>query len=154
MIDEQYELAGAMEDLQQTFVALQAASQRFSDIFNGELSRFKIDAAGLLAPVDLIETCVGDLTINPIEMRCFWKTKPVELTVTESKIVMAMAKRPDQVFTRDYLLDAFFPDVFDRTIDSHIKRIRRKFEACDPDFNKPEFRKIHTLYGTGYRWNL
>jgi two-component system response regulator ChvI len=75
----------------------------------------------------------------------------VTLTVTEFLILEALAQRPGVVKTRNQLLDvAYQEDVYvdDRTIDSHIKRIRRKFRAIDPDFDA-----IETLYGVGYRFD-
>ena len=74
----------------------------------------------------------------------------MQLTVTEFLILEALANRPGHVKTRDQLMDAAYNDnvyVDDRTIDSHIKRLRRKFKAVDPDFNA-----IATLYGLGYRF--
>jgi two-component system response regulator ChvI len=77
-----------------------------------------------------------------------WNAKPVSLTVTEFLILEAMALRPGVVKSRNQLMDAAYSDdvyVDDRTIDSHIKRLRRKFRAVDP-----EFAAIDTLYGAGY----
>ena len=74
----------------------------------------------------------------------------MQLTVTEFLILEALAGRPGHVKTRDQLMDAAYNDdvyVDDRTIDSHIKRLRRKFKAVDPDF-----KAIATLYGLGYRF--
>ncbi len=83
--------------------------------------------------------------------RCTWEGKPVTLTVTEFLILETLAQRPGVVKNRNQLLDvAYQEDVFvdDRTIDSHIKRIRRKFRAADPQFDA-----IETLYGVGYRFS-
>ena len=67
----------------------------------------------------------------------------------ELKLTSTLAKRPDQLYDRDFLMSAFIPDGdSDRLVDSHIKRIRRKFEAVDRDF-----RQIYTIYSAGYRWN-
>ena len=79
-----------------------------------------------------------------------WVGDPVTLTVTEFLILHALAQRPGFVKSRDQLMDAAYDDqvyVDDRTIDSHIKRIRKKFRDVDNDFNS-----IETLYGVGYRY--
>ena len=92
----------------------------------------------------------GDLVLDPSRHVCTWKDIPVVLTVTEFLIVKALASRPGHVKTRDHLMDAAYDEQFyvdDRTIDSHIKRLRRKFRAVDPEFSN-----IETLYGIGYRY--
>ena len=79
-----------------------------------------------------------------------WKGEPVRLTVTEFLILQALATRPGYVKSRDNLMDAAYDDqvyVDDRTIDSHIKRIRKKFRESDKSFDA-----IETLYGVGYRY--
>ncbi len=90
----------------------------------------------------------GRLAMDPARHRVSWDGRPVSLTVTEFLILEAMALRPGVVKSRNQLMDAAYTeDVFvdDRTIDSHIKRLRRKFRAVDPDFAA-----IDTLYGAGY----
>jgi two-component system, OmpR family, response regulator ChvI len=92
----------------------------------------------------------GDLTLDSARHVCVWKNKPVELTVTEFLLVKTLAARPGHVKSRDQLMDAAYGDsiyVDDRTIDSHIKRLRKKFKDVDPDFAE-----IETLYGVGYRY--
>lgn len=92
----------------------------------------------------------GKLVLDPDRHVCLWDGKPVTLTVTEFLIFQALAQRPGIVKTREALMDAAYDDqvyVDDRTIDSHIKRLRKKFRAVDPDFNA-----IETLYGVGYRF--
>jgi two-component system response regulator ChvI len=92
----------------------------------------------------------GDLTLDSSRHLCAWRQKPVELTVTEFLIVKALAARPGHVKSRDQLMDAAYGEhiyVDDRTIDSHIKRLRRKFKLVDDDFGQ-----IETLYGIGYRY--
>ena len=92
----------------------------------------------------------GPLIMDPDKHTCTWNEKPVTLTVTEFLILSSLAKHPGHVRSRDQLLDAAFDGenyVNDRTIDSHIKRIRRKFELEDQTFNN-----IETLYGIGYRY--
>ncbi len=93
----------------------------------------------------------GRLTMDPARHRVEWDGKDVALTVTEFMILEALAQRPGIVKTRNQLLDAAYQDdiyVDDRTIDSHIKRLRRKFREIAPDFNA-----IDTLYGAGYRFS-
>jgi two-component system, OmpR family, response regulator ChvI len=92
----------------------------------------------------------GDLTLDPARHWCVWKNQPVTLTVTEFQLLYALAQRPGHVKSRDQLMDAAYENdayVDDRTIDSHVKRLRRKFKAIDPDFEA-----IETLYGVGYRY--
>lgn len=90
----------------------------------------------------------GQLAMDPARHEVTWAGKPVSLTVTEFLILEALAARPGVVKSRNQLMDvAYNDDVFvdDRTIDSHIKRLRRKFRAVDPQFGA-----IDTLYGAGY----
>jgi two-component system response regulator ChvI len=92
----------------------------------------------------------GELVLDPGRHLCTWKGRPVDLTVTEFLIVKALAQRPGHVKSRDQLMDAAYGEhvyVDDRTIDSHIKRLRKKFRAVDDDFAQ-----IETLYGIGYRY--
>jgi two-component system response regulator ChvI len=90
----------------------------------------------------------GRLAMDPARHQVNWDGKPVSLTVTEFLILEALAQRPGVIKSRNQLMDAAYPDdvfVDDRTVDSHIKRMRRKFRASDPDFSA-----IETLYGAGY----
>ncbi|MEL6226622.1 MAG: response regulator transcription factor [Pseudomonadota bacterium] len=92
----------------------------------------------------------GQLRLDPERHTCHWDEKPVTLTVTEFLILHALAARPGVVKTRDALMDAAYDDqvyVDDRTIDSHIKRLRKKFKQVDDNFDV-----IETLYGVGYRF--
>ena len=92
----------------------------------------------------------GDLLLDSDRHLCSWKGVEVKLTVTEFLLLQALALRPGHVKSRDQLMDAAYGDsVFleDRTIDSHIKRIRRKFRAYDKSFDR-----IETLYGIGYKY--
>lgn len=92
----------------------------------------------------------GDLVLDSARHVCTWKGKPVDLTVTEFLLVKALAQRVGHVKNRDQLMDAAYGEsiyVDDRTIDSHIKRMRKKFRAVDP-----AFAQIETLYGVGYRY--
>ena len=93
----------------------------------------------------------GRLTMDPARHRVTWKGAAVTLTVTEFLILETLAQRPGIVKTRNQLMDAAYQDdiyVDDRTIDSHIKRVRRKFREVDPEFDS-----IETLYGAGYRFS-
>ena len=93
----------------------------------------------------------GSLTMDPLRHAVVWKGRQITLTVTEFLILQALAQRPGFVKSRDQLLDVAYDDqvyVDDRTIDSHIKRIRKKFKVHDDDFSS-----IETLYGIGYRYN-
>ncbi|ETI60960.1 transcriptional regulator [Sphingobium sp. C100] len=93
----------------------------------------------------------GRLAMDPARHRVKWADKDVTLTVTEFLILETLAQRPGVVKNRNQLMDAAYQDdvyVDDRTIDSHIKRLRRKFREVDSDFNA-----IDTLYGAGYRFS-
>jgi two-component system, OmpR family, response regulator ChvI len=93
----------------------------------------------------------GRLQMDPARHRVHWNGKDVGLTVTEFMILEALALRPDVVKSRNQLMDVAYQDdvyVDDRTIDSHIKRLRRKFREIDPAFDA-----IETLYGAGYRFS-
>jgi two-component system response regulator ChvI len=92
----------------------------------------------------------GRLTLDPARHDCLWEGRPVRLTVTEFLLLQSLAQRPGFVKSRDNLMDAAYEDqvyVDDRTIDSHIKRMRKKFREVDPEFDA-----IETLYGVGYRY--
>ena len=91
----------------------------------------------------------GDLLLDSARHLCSWKGEEINLTVTEFLLVETLARRLGHVKNRDQLIDAAYGEniyVDDRTIDSHIKRLRRKFKDVDP-----EFAEIETLYGVGYR---
>ena len=93
----------------------------------------------------------GRLTMDPARHRVTWGGKPVSLTVTEFLILEALASRPGVIKSRNQLMDAAYPDdmfVDDRTVDSHIKSLRRKFRSVDPEFGA-----IETLYGAGYSFS-
>lgn len=97
---------------------------------------------------DVVER--GDLTLDDSRHLCSWKKQPINLTVTEYLLVKALAMRPGHVKNRDKLIDLAYGEniyVDDRTIDSHIKRVRKKFKKIDPEFDQ-----IETLYGIGYRY--
>jgi two-component system response regulator ChvI len=93
----------------------------------------------------------GDLVMDPLRHGVKWKDQDVALTVTEFLLLQALAQRPGFVKSRDQLMDVAYDDqvyVDDRTIDSHIKRLRKKMRSIDKDFSA-----IETLYGIGYRYN-
>jgi two-component system response regulator ChvI len=113
-------------------------------IRRGELARERSDPQG--EPV----VVRGRLVLDPARHLCTWANQHVELTVTEFLILKSLAHRPGHVKSRDQLMDAAYGEhiyVDDRTIDSHIKRLRKKFKAVDNDFAQ-----IETLYGVGYRY--
>jgi len=92
----------------------------------------------------------GPLELDDAKHLCSWSDRPLNLTVTEYLLLKSLATRPGIVRNRDQLIDMAYGEniyVDDRTIDSHIKRIRKKFKNIDPDFNQ-----IETLYGVGYRY--
>jgi two-component system response regulator ChvI len=110
-----------------------------------ELGQASPGTAGSEAPV-----VRGDLVLDPSRHVCTWKGKEVNLTVTEFLLLKSLAMRPGMVKSRDNLMDAAYGEhvyVDDRTIDSHVKRLRKKFKALDEDFAH-----IETLYGLGYRY--
>ena len=114
-----------------------------------ELARGEATATQDAAEQPLLER--GRLAMDPARHKVRWGGRDVTLTVTEFLILDALAQRPGVVKSRNQLLDVAYQDdvyVDDRTIDSHIKRIRRKFRAVDPEFDS-----IETLYGVGYRFD-
>jgi len=118
--------------------------ERIRTLLRREMSRGTTQAAG---EASLIR---GELMMDPTRHLCTWSEKPVELTVTEFLLLKALAQRPGHVKSRDQLMDAAYGEniyVDDRTIDSHIKRLRKKFKVVDTEFNQ-----IETLYGVGYRY--
>ena len=100
---------------------------------------------------DAQELVRGRLAMDPARHQVSWNGTPVSLTVTEFLLLEALAARPGVIKSRNQLMDAAYPDdvfVDDRTVDSHIKRMRRKFRAIDPEFSA-----IETLYGAGYSFD-
>ena len=92
----------------------------------------------------------GDLEMNKTRHLCLWKGQPVDLTITEFLMLYALVEKTGIVKTRDQLIDAAYGSnvyIDDRTVDSHIKRLRKKFKDADKDFSG-----IETLYGVGYRY--
>tara|TARA_B100000700_G_scaffold277919_1_gene325651 strand:+ start:2612 stop:3325 length:714 start_codon:yes stop_codon:yes gene_type:complete len=92
----------------------------------------------------------GNLVLDDLKQLCFWKDKIVELTVAEFNLIKSLASYPGVIKDRNQLMDAMYGDniyVDDRTIDSHIKRLRKKFKSYDASFDQ-----IRTRYGSGYSW--
>jgi two-component system response regulator ChvI len=92
----------------------------------------------------------GTLSIDPLRLLVTWKDRPVPLTVTEILLLIGLVRRPGVVKTREQLMQDAYPDrvsVSDRTVDSHVKRVRRKLQAVDASFDE-----IEAVYGAGYRY--
>ena len=92
----------------------------------------------------------GNLELDELKQLCFWKNQVIELTVAEFNLIKSLAQFPGVVKDRNQLMDAMYGDtiyVDDRTIDSHIKRLRKKFKSYDNEFDQ-----IRTRYGSGYSW--
>jgi DNA-binding response OmpR family regulator len=94
------------------------------------------------------ELRAGEMVLDLDRYEARWGSLPVPLTVTEFRLLHALVRHPGHVKTRAQLQAEAYPDdTSDRTIDSHVKRLRRKFEAVDPGFDR-----VETVYGLGYRW--
>ena len=107
----------------------------------------RLEASGATATARIVR---GALTLDETRHQCLWNGHDIQLTVTEFLLVKTLAARPGMVRSRDQLIDAAYGEniyVDDRTIDSHVKRVRKKFRALDDGFNQ-----IETLYGIGYRY--
>ena len=127
---------------QRLLIARIRAILRRQQLASGDLAQGSEDAAPTVRH--------GALSMDPARHQVSWNERPVSLTVSEFLILETLATRPGVVKSRNQLLDAAYHDdvyVDDRTIDSHIKRIRKKFRAVDPEFDA-----IETLYGVGYRF--
>ncbi len=114
------------------------------------LRRESLRGAPAPAEASQEKTVRGELTLDDARHVCSWKGMAVNLTVTEYLLLKALAQRPGHVKNRDQLIDMAYGEniyVDDRTIDSHIKRIRKKFRVVDS-----EFEQIETLYGVGYKY--
>jgi two-component system response regulator ChvI len=106
------------------------------------------------APISKNTIQHGKLILDPEQLECQWDSQvlPDKLTTTEFQIVYELAKRPGVIKERSHLMTIAYrenSDIEDRTIDSHVKRIRKKFKKIDKDFSA-----IETRYGSGYRWNV
>jgi two-component system response regulator ChvI len=115
------------------------------------LRRASVSAAAARADDDQPVEC-GRLSIDPLRLTASWDGRAVPLTVTELLLLQGLARRPGIVKTREQLMADAYPDrvsVSDRTIDSHVKRIRRKFQTVDGAFDE-----IEGVYGAGYRYRV
>jgi two-component system response regulator ChvI len=148
-LDEALGLAMGADDYiakpfsQRLLIARIRAILRRSELVQSPETATAAEAAG---PIER-----GRLNMDPARHRTSWGGESVTLTVTEFLILETLAQRPGIVKTRNQLMDAAYQDdiyVDDRTIDSHIKRLRRKFRQVDPEFDA-----IETLYGAGYRFS-
>ncbi|MGZ9108370.1 MAG: response regulator transcription factor [Micavibrio sp.] len=122
--------------------------ERIRSLLRREAIRKEVAAGGAEDEKARIDR--GNLILDDSRHLCAWKQRPVDLTVTEYLLVKALAQRPGHVKNRDQLIDMAYGEniyVDDRTIDSHVKRIRKKFRVIDPEFSQ-----IETLYGVGYRY--
>ncbi len=145
-IDELFGLKMGADDFIRKPFSQRLLVERVKTILRRSQSRENL--AGTEPSAGAIER--GKLVMDPERHSCTWAEKPVILTVTEFLILQALAQRPGIVKSRDALMDAAYEDqvyVDDRTIDSHIKRLRKKFKAIDNKFDV-----IETLYGVGYRF--
>jgi len=120
------------------------------------IERIRVQLRKVSNPIEEIKSLIthGKLKLDPNQLECEWngKSLPEKLTTTEFLIVRELAKRPGVIKERAHLMDIAYKentDIEDRTIDSHIKRIRKKFKKVDEKFSS-----IETRYGSGYRWNV
>jgi two-component system response regulator ChvI len=114
------------------------------------LRRHAVPEPGAPKAGPVAEIVRGHLRLDDAKHLCTWKGEEISLTVTEYLLLKALADRPGHVRNRDQLIDMAYGEniyIDDRTVDSHIKRVRKKFKALDPQFNH-----IETLYGVGYRY--
>ncbi|PPR46168.1 MAG: Alkaline phosphatase synthesis transcriptional regulatory protein PhoP [Alphaproteobacteria bacterium MarineAlpha5_Bin8] len=121
-------------------------NERIRTVLRIHINRKNVDKE---TPIDknLIK---GDLILDDLKQLCFWKNNIIELTVAEFNLIRSLAKHPGVIKDRNQLMDAMYGDniyVDDRTIDSHIKRLRKKFKSYDNKFDQ-----IRTRYGSGYSW--
>ncbi len=111
----------------------------------------RLALAGTSAGPDANEAvALGALMLDLSRYQATWNEKPLSLTVTEFMLLHALARRPGHVKSRAKLMEECYPHdayVSERTIDSHVKRLRKKFAQIDPDFDE-----IDTVYGLGYRY--
>ena len=120
------------------------------------IERIKVQLRKKNTNIDDVKNIIahGKLKLDPSQLECEWDGKqlPEKLTTTEFLIVKELAKRPGIIKERAQLMDIAYKDnndIEDRTIDSHVKRIRKKFKKVDQNFSA-----IETRYGSGYRWNI
>ncbi len=146
-IDELMGLNAGADDYIRKPFSQRLLLERVKAVLRRADARKNVPAAGEAKREALVR---GKLALDPQRHDCTWDGKPVRLTVTEFLILQCLAQRPGFVKSRDNLMDAAYDDqvyVDDRTIDSHIKRLRKKFKVVDDSFDA-----IETLYGVGYRY--
>jgi two-component system, OmpR family, response regulator ChvI len=146
-LDELFGLKLGADDFIRKPFSQRVLIERVKMLLRRASSRGGSTKGGETAPIS-IDT--GDLQIKPERHACTWRGMPVTLTVTEFLLLQTLASRPGIVRSRSALMDAAYADnvyVDDRTIDSHVKRVRKKFKAVDDGFDM-----IDTLYGVGYRF--
>ena len=122
--------------------------ERIKAVIRRNAEARNVSESGASAPEPMIVR--GDLILDPTRHLVTWRGEPIVLTVTEFLLLKSLVLRPGHVKSRDQLMDTAYDGetfVDDRTIDSHIKRIRKKFKSVDPSFAQ-----IETLYGVGYRF--
>ncbi len=152
-IDELFGLKMGADDFITKPFSQRLLVERVKAILRRASSRETQGAGGVKTGLDTQQARTlerGQLLMDQERHTCTWKGEPVTLTVTEFLILHSLAQRPGVVKSRDALMDAAYDEqvyVDDRTIDSHIKRLRKKFKMVDGDFDM-----IETLYGVGYRF--
>ncbi|MCP1199004.1 response regulator transcription factor [Notoacmeibacter sp. MSK16QG-6] len=148
-IDELFGLKMGADDFIKKPFSQRLLVERVKAVLRRAIAR-EAAASGKAGPDAASSMERGQLVMDQERHTCTWKGEPVTLTVTEFLILHALAQRPGVVKSRDALMDAAYDEqvyVDDRTIDSHIKRLRKKFKAVDDEFDM-----IETLYGVGYRF--
>ena len=148
-IDELFGLKMGADDFITKPFSQRLLVERVKAVLRRAQGRAAASAGTPVDKADILER--GDLAMDQERHTCTWQQHPVVLTVTEFLILHSLAQRPGVVKSRDALMDAAYDDqvyVDDRTIDSHIKRLRKKMRMVDDEFSA-----IETLYGIGYRYN-
>jgi two-component system response regulator ChvI len=146
-IDEVFGLKMGAEDFVRKPFSQRVLIERVKAVLRRQMPK-EAAVASKDTPAKVIER--GQLRMDPERHNCTWRGAPIVLTVTEFRILQALVSRPGVVKSRNALMDAAYDDqvyVDDRTIDSHIKRLRIKFRSLDAAFDM-----IETLYGVGYRF--
>ncbi len=147
-IDELFGLKMGADDYIRKPFSQRLLVERVRALLRRGAAREGVAKTGAPTPESSLER--GQLVMDQERHTCTWMGQPVTLTVTEFLILHSLAQRPGVVKSRDALMDAAYDEqvyVDDRTIDSHIKRLRKKFKVIDDDFDM-----IETLYGVGYRF--
>ena len=144
-IDELFGLKMGAEDFIRKPFSQRVLIERVKAVLRRHMRKDTPAKEGQAKPIEQ-----GDLRMDPERHSCTWKNEPVTLTVTEFRILQALVSRPGVVKSRNALMDVAYDDqvyVDDHTIDSHIKRLRKRFKSTDGEFDM-----IETLYGVGYRF--